>query len=441
MKQMNAVQKMGRRMMSSVAGKQKRVVVVDGTRTPFMMAGTAYNDYMAYDLAHFAIKGLLAKTAVDPNVVDTVIMGSVIQEVKCPNVARESALAAGIPNSVPCHTVTQACISANQAICNGAAMIQSGMADVVIAGGTETFSDVPIRFSKPLRKKFIASMKDKTPMAKLQRITKGLKMKDLAPEPPAIANFATGEVMGCSSDRLAAKFGVDRETMDKFALRSHQLAAKATEDGILAPEICAVDGHTEDNGIKGDSSMEKLSKLKPAFIKPHGTHTAANSSFLTDGAAATLIMSEEKALELGLEPKAFIAHSVFVGVDPFEELLLGPAYAIAKLLKSANMTMADIDVWEIHEAFAGQVLANLAALESDSYAKENFGYDAKVGSVPEEKLNIHGGSLSIGHPFGATGSRLTLTAANRLIREDGKNAMIAACADSGLGVGMILERY
>lgn len=430
-----------RRMASTSSSSKKRVVIVDGTRTPFMMASTAYNDYMAYDLAHFAIKGLLSKTALDPKLVDTVIMGSVIQEVKCPNVAREAALAAGIPNDVPCHTVTQACISANQAIANGTAMIQSGMADIVVAGGTETFSDVPIRFSKPMRKKFIASMKDKTPMKKLQRITNGLKMSHLAPEPPAIANFATGEVMGCSSDRLAAKFGVSRESMDKFALRSHQLAAKATQEGIFSSEITAIDGHTEDNGIKGDSSLEKLSSLRPAFVRPHGTHTAANSSFLTDGAAATLIMSEEKALELGFQPKAVIAHTMFVGVDPFEELLLGPAYAIAKLLKSANMTMNDIDVWEIHEAFAGQVLANLAALESDSFSKDNWGYTGKVGSVPDEKLNVHGGSLSIGHPFGATGSRLTLTAANRLIREDGKNAMIAACADSGLGVGMILERY
>jgi len=344
-----------RSLSTAAASSTKKVVVVDGSRTPFALASTYYKDYMAYDLGVHAIKGLLTKTALDPKLVDTVIMGNVIQEVKCPNVAREAALAAGIPNSVPCHTVVQACISSNQAIANGVAMIQSGQADVIIAGGTETFSDVPIRFSKPMRKKFIASMKDKTPMAKLQRITKGLKLAHLAPEPPAIANFATGEVMGHSSDRLAAKFGVTREAMDKFALRSHQNAARATEEGIFKDEISPVDGHTTDNGIKGDSSLEKLSSLRPAFVRPHGTHTAANSSFLTDGAAATLIMSEEKALELGYQPKAEIAHTTFVGVDPFEELLLGPAYAIAKLLKSANMTMKDIDVWEIHEAFAGQV--------------------------------------------------------------------------------------
>jgi len=407
-----------------------------------MKGGTAYNDYMGYDLARLAIKGLLTKTAIDPAIVDTVIMGSVIQEVKCPNVAREAALAAGIPNHVPCHTVTQACISANQAIANGHAMIASGQADVIIAGGSETFSDLPIRFSKPLRKKFIASMKDKTPKAKLQRILGGLKPAHLAPEPPAIANFATGEVMGVSSDRLAAKFGVSREAQDRFALNSHLNAAKATQEGLLLPEICAVDGNTTDNGIQSESTYEKLASFKPAFVRPHGTHTAANSSFLTDGGAATLIMSEEKALELGYQPKVTIERTVFVGVDPFEELLLGPAYAIAKCLKQMNMTMDDIGVWEIHEAFAGQVLSNLTALNSDKFSAENFtGYSAKVGSVPDEKLNLLGGSLSIGHPFGATGSRIILTAANRLIREDKEYAMLAACADSGLAVATILKRY
>jgi len=379
---------------------------------------------------------------VDPTIVDTVIMGSVIQEVKCPNVAREAALAAGIPNHVPCHTVTQACISANQAITNGAAMIASGQADVIIAGGSETFSDLPIRFSKPMRKRFIASMKDRTPMAKLKRIFKGFKPVMLAPEPPAIANFATGEVMGNSSDRLAAKFGVSREAQDRFALKSHLNAAKATKEGLLLPEICPVDGNTEDNGIQSESTYEKLAGFKPAFIKPHGTHTAANSSFLTDGGAATLIMAEEKALELGYAPKVTIERTIFVGVDPFEELLLGPAYAIAKLLKQQNMTMEDIGVWEIHEAFAGQVLSNLTALDSDKFCQENFaGYSAKVGAVPDEKLNLWGGSLSIGHPFGATGSRIILTAANRLIAEDKQYAVLAACADSGLAVATLLKRY
>jgi acetyl-CoA acyltransferase len=213
----------------------------------------------------------------------------------------------------------------------------------------------------------------------------------------------------------------------------------------LKDEITPVDGHAVDNGIKADSTMEKLASLNPAFVRPHGTHTAANSSFLTDGAAATLIMSEQKALELGYTPKAYLHTWGFVAVDPWEEMLLGPAYSIAQMLSRAGLDMKDIGVWEIHEAFAGQVLSNLNALNSKTFAKENLkgGWTRgeTVGEVPRDVLNTLGGSLSLGHPFGATGSRIANTAANRLVREDKELAMIAACADSGQSVGMILERY
>merc|ERR1711871_341204 len=272
----------------------------------------------------------------------------------------------------------------------------------------------------------------KGPMGALG-LLKGIKPGDLAPQPPSIKNFLTGEVMGHNSDRLAARFGVSRADQDEYALRSHHNAAKAHADGIYDDEIVAHNGSIEENGIRGDSSLEKLGKLKAAFIKPHGTHTAANSSYLTDGAAATLVMSEGKAKEMGFKPKAYLHSWSFVSVDPFEDLLLGPAYAISDVLKKAGLTMQDIDVMEMHEAFAGQVLSNLAALQSDAFATESLGRSEAVGMVPMERLNPHGGSLSIGHPFGATGSRLTLTAANRLHAEDGKYALIAACADGGLG--------
>jgi len=280
----------------------------------------------------------------------------------------------------------------------------------------------------------------KGPMG-IVNLLKGLKMADLAPEQPAIANFTTGEVMGVSSDRLSAKFGVSRKDMDEFAVRSHANAAKAHSDGFYKGEVMPYKGSTEENGIKGGSTYEKVSSLKPAFIRNQaGTHTAANSSFLTDGASATLIMSEKRALELGLKPKSYLRNWEFVACDPFEELLLGPTYGARKSLDAMNMTLDDIDTFEIHEAFAGQVLSNLVAMDSQKFADKAFN-GKKVGEIPVEKMNTKGGSLSVGHPFGATGNRLVTTASNRLQEEGSRFALLAACADGGIGASAILERY
>jgi len=423
----------------------RSVVVVDGCRIPFSRSEhkeNPYKDMMTYDLGRLALKGLIDKTALDVKTIDYVTFGTVIQEVKTSNIAREAALGAGIPNYVPSHTVTQACISANQAICTGAEKILSGRADIVVAGGAEIFSDVPIRFSRKMRKNMLAASKlgRKGPLAMAGRVVKGLGLKDLAPETPAIANFSTGEVMGHNSDRLAARFGITRKQQDDFAFLSHENAQKAHDDGFYDNEIVPVNGSIKENGIFGNfQNREGLDKFRPAFVKPHGTHTGGNASYLTDGAAACLIMSDEKAAELGYTPKTYIREWTFQAVDPFEELLLGPAYSCAKVLKDSGLTMADMDVIELHEAFAGQVLANIAAMGSDDFGKEKLGLDGKLGDVDMTKLNLRGGSLAVGHPFGATGARLVTTASNRLIEEGGRYALIAACADSGLGHACILE--
>ena len=237
-------------------------------------------------------------------------------------------MAAGIPISVPSHTISQACISANQAITTGAEKILAGQADIVIAGGCETFSDVPIRYSRNIRQRLLQLPKaSKKGVLGMLGLLRGLSLKDLSPEAPAIANYTTGEVMGSSSDRLAAKFNVSRRDQDEYCMMSHQRAAKAHAEGLYVDEIVPVDGSVTENGIKADTSMEKISKLPPAFIKPHGTHTAANSSFLSDGASACLLMSEERALQLGFVPKAYIRTWTYVAVDPFDELLLGPTFA------------------------------------------------------------------------------------------------------------------
>ncbi|CAM9266268.1 unnamed protein product [Phaeothamnion confervicola] len=435
---------MGRRLLSAAApDASKMPVFIDGARIPFAMSGTTYKDKLAVDLAKLALQGLLVRNPeLDPKAIDYVLYGTVIQETRTSNIAREAAMAAGIPNTVPAHTVTQACISANQAMCTGAEKIMAGRADVIVAGGCETFSDVPIRFSRPVRQRLIAAPKAlKRGVPGALGLLKGLKMADLAPETPAIANYTTGEVMGNSSDRLSGRFGISRLSQDEFALRSHKNAAAAHEKGVYLEEIIPVDGSTAENGVKSDSTIEKLSSLKPAFVKPHGTHTAANSSFLSDGASAALVTSEATAKAMGLTPRSYFRSWAFVACDPFEDLLLGPTFATAKVLDDLGLTLKDIDVFEIHEAFAGQVLSNLAAMDSDVFASKSMGRPAKLGEIPMDKLNVHGGSLSLGHPFGATGVRLVATATNRLHREGGRYALVAACADGGIGHACILERY
>lgn len=429
-----------RRSFSASAGR--RVAIVDGARIPFSLSQTKYEEQLAVDLARQSLVGLINKSGITPSEVDYVVYGSVIMEPRTSNIAREAAMHAGIPQSVPAHTVTMACVSASAAICQGAEKIMAGKAEVVLAGGCETFSDVPVRYSKPIRKRLLSMSKAmKKGPATVLGLLKGLKLKDLAPEAPQIANYTTGEVMGHSSDRLAAKFGVSRQAQDEYAVRSHTNAAKAHADGLYVDELVpAFSSDLSENGIRV-SSPEELAKLKPAFVKPHGTHTAANSSFLTDGAAATIVMADTKARALGFKPKAYIVDFCFAAVDPFEELLLGPTYAISQLLLKNNLSFADIDVIEMHEAFAGQVLANFTALSSDQFAQAHLpGRAAKVGDVHIDKVNTLGGSLSLGHPFGATGSRLVTTAANRLQRENKRFALVAACADGGIGHACLLER-
>ncbi len=421
-------------------------VLVDGARIPFQRSGTGYKKLMAYDLGRMAIEGLIGRSGINGDQLDRVIMGSVIQDVNTSNVARESALGAGIPNSVPAHTVTMACISSNQSVGSAVDLIRSGQAKIILAGGTETLSDIPIRFRKKFRQKLLDARKYKSPGDWLS-FFKGLRPSDFLPDIPSISEFTTSETMGESSDRMAAHFGISREAQDEYALRSHKLAAKATNEGLLDNELLPAavppgfEVITQDNGFREDSTLEKLASLPPAFNKPHGTATAGNSSFLTDGASASLIMEKQTALDLRLKPKAYIREYNFVSQDPGEELLLGPAYATPKILDSTGLNVNDIDVFEFHEAFAGQILTVLKALNSEKFAADYLDRSSKVGEIPMDKFNLWGGSLSLGHPFGATGVRLVTTAANRLHHEDGNLALVTACAAGGQGHAMILERY
>lgn len=387
----------------------------------------------------------MTRNPVDPAQLGQVVMGTVIANLATSNVARDAALGAGIPESVPAVTVTQACVSSNQAITLAASSILTGHAGLAIAGGAESMTDIPIRYRKRLRDKLVESRRYKGVLDYF-KFFRGLRPSDLLPEIPAIEEFSTGRSMGEDCDRLCARIGVSRVEQDEFAYRSHRLAHRAAEEGVLAGELEPVrlppdfQSIDRDNGVRSDTTLEKLGSLKPAFVKPHGTVTAGNSSFLTDGAAAVLLASEEAATEAGMQPKARIREFAYSAQDPDEELLLGPAYATPRVLERAGLSLQDIDVFEFHEAFAGQVLANLKCLASPSFGRDKLGLAGAVGEVPMDRLNLWGGSLSLGHPFGATGARLVTTAVNRLRHEDGELALVASCAAGAIGSAIVLER-
>jgi acetyl-CoA acetyltransferase family protein len=425
---------------------KREVVFVEGGRTPFLRSQTDFRHFSAYDLGRLAISGLINRTKLDGSTVDHVYYGNVIQDINTSNIAREASMAAGLPDTIPATTLSMACISSNMALTTAFDSILTGQINSAIVGGVEVMSDIPIRFRKKFRQKLLETQKYRKPTDWL-KFVRGLKPSDLLPEIPSISEFSTGETMGQSCDKMAAKYGVNREEQDAFALRSHLRAAKAANDGLLKDEIFPVSVKNgeklidSDNGVRGDSTMEKLSSLRPAFVKPHGTVTAGNASFLTDGASAALVMEKEFALKQGYKPKALLRSYSYVAQRPGDELLIGPAFAVPKVLDAMNISMDEIDVFEFHEAFAGQMVTVLKALGSDDFAKERLGRKKKVGNVPIDKLNTLGGSLSIGHPFAATGIRLVTTAANRLITENGRYALIAACAAGGQGHAMVIERF
>lgn len=429
------------RKLSTSSITRRNVAFIDGVRTPFAQSSTTYKDLIAYQLQRMAFLSLVKRTGVQKNSIEHIITGSVIQENKTTNVAHEAAATAGFPNSIPCVTVTLACISSNYAITTAMRQIGSGDYDTVMCGGVETMSDVPIRVSKPARSLLLDMNKAKSMGQMIKNLMK-VRGKHIALDLPAVSEFTSGETMGHSADRLCQSFGIKRKDQDEYALRSHQLADKATKEGLLS-DVDTVFVHKKgavstDNGIR-PSSMEQLSKLRPAFVKEYGTITAANSSFLTDGASACLLMSEEKAKKHGLKPKAILRDFIYTKTDPKDQCLLGPSYSIPRLLHRNKMTWKDIDVIEMHEAFAGQILANLEALDSDHFA-ETFVKTKKVGRPDLNKFNLWGGSLALGHPFGATGIRLVTTAANRLHHENGRFAIVAACAAGGHGHAMLIEK-
>ncbi len=424
----------------------RRVAIVTGVRTPFAKAGSAFANTTAIQLGVVAVRELLNRAELAPTEVDHLVYGTVIPSVTAPNIAREVTLGAGLPPSVPAFSVTRACASANQAITSGAEAIALGQADTVIAGGAEVLSDIPILVGKRLSKALVAASRARSLGARVGAFT-ALRPRDLTPITPAIAEPTTGETMGQSAERMAKENHISRQAQDEWALRSHKLAAAGTADGRLTAEIVPTfvpptyeQAVTSDNGIRADTSLEKLSQLKPVFDRKYGTVTAGNASPLTDGASAVLLMAEDKAKALGYEPLGYIRSWAFSALAPSDQLLQGPAYAVPVALDRAGIAMQDIDLMESHEAFAAQILSNFQALDSDRFAQEKLGRAHKVGLPDVERINVMGGSIAIGHPFGATGGRLTVTLLQELKRRGRHLGLITVCAAGAMGFAMVVER-
>ncbi len=425
-------------------GKKQRAVIVAGVRTPFVKAFGKFLKLDSIDLGDIAVRSLLERTDVPHQEIDSIIWGGVILPSHAPNIAREIALDLRLPPSIEGMTCTRACASGLQAVTLAAAAIERGEADVVIAGGSDSTSNAPLNLPQKAVHALapLAFGKAATPGDYLGVLAQMMPITDILPKMPKIAERTTGEVMGESAESMARRNEISREAQDRFAERSHHRAAQAIASGRFDHEVTAVeapDGWVHaDNIVRGDTSVEKLSKLRPVFAKD-GTVTAGNASPLTDGAAAVLLMSEDKARALGYKPLAAFRSWSYVGVDPADQLLIGPALAMPKALDRARMELKDIDLVDMHEAFAAQVLSVTKALASKGFAEVRLGKNKAVGEIDEDSFNIHGGSLSIGHPFGATGARMVTTVANELANSGRETALLGICAAGGLGAAAVLE--
>jgi acetyl-CoA acyltransferase len=431
--------------MATLGTNGRRVAIVAGVRTPFAKAGTTLKQLTAIELGKLCVAELIQRANLDGKAVDAIVYGTVVPSVIAPNIAREVSLMPMLPKGCEAYTVSRACASANQAITDAADQILLGHADVIIAGGAESLSNIPILHSRAMSEKLVSFNRARS-AAQRVKILGTIRPKDFVPISPAIAEPSTGEQMGESAEKMAKINHIAREDQDEFALLSHQRAAEGTRDGRLTAEIMPIyvppkldSAMTADNGVRTDTSKEALAQLKPVFDRKYGSVTAGNSSPLTDGASAVLLMSDAKAKALGYAPLAYIRSYAYAALDPGEQLLMGPVLAAPVALSRAGLTLTDIDLVEMHEAFAAQVLSNLQGFESPTWAAR-AGFSAPVGAVDLDRLNVMGGSISIGHPFGATGGRILTTLVNELRRRDGEFGLMTVCAAGGMGHAMVVER-
>jgi len=424
--------------------KGERIAVVAGLRTPFVRQATAFHGVPAVDLGKMVVNEMLQKHDIDPNIIEQLVFGQVVQMPEAPNIAREIVLGTGMSVKTDAYSVSRACATSFQSAVNITESIMAGTIDVGLSGGADSSSVAPIGVSKKFARSLLDLSKTKTLGQKLA-ILKQLSFRDILPVSPAVAEYSTGISMGQTAEQMAKTYNISREDQDALAHRSHTLATQSWAEGKLDGEVMTA--HPEpfktfvdkDNCIRENSDLASYARLRPVFDRKHGTVTAANSTPLTDGAAAMLLMREGRAKELGYKPLGYIKSFAFAAIDVWQDMLLGPSFSTPIALARAGMELKDLDLIEMHEAFAAQTLTNMKMFASQKFAQQHLGRDKAIGEIDMDKFNVMGGSLAYGHPFGATGARLIVQTLNELNRRGGGVGLTTACAAGGLGASMIVE--
>ncbi len=424
----------------------RRAAVVAGLRTPFVKAGTDFKDLGAVDLGAAVVNELVARSGIPPGEFDAVVFGQVIPSKTVTLIGREVVLRTQLPRTVQAHTVARACATSIQAATDAADQIRLGQSDCAIAGGAESISDAPIFAGRTLAQTLVEVSRAKSVGDKVKILAR-LRPRDFAPELPALEEPTTGLTMGQSAEIMVQKNGISREAQDAVAFQSHARAAAAWESGKFDGEVMHVPVppryekiSARDNVVRKDTTVEALAQLRPVFDRRYGTITAGNSSPLTDGAAALVLMSEEKARATGIRPLGFIRSYAYAALDPRDQLLQGPAYAAPVALDRAGLALEDMDLVDMHEAFAAQVLSNLQWFASKEFAEKKLGRPRPMGEVDPAKLNVNGGSIALGHPFAATGARMILQTLREMGRRNAQHALLTVCAAGALGAAVVLER-
>lgn len=431
-----------RQNLTTAAGD--RIAIVAGLRTPFAKQATYFHGVPALDMGKMVVQELLNRYSLDPREVEQLVYGQVVQMPKAPNIAREIVLGTSLPVTTDAYSVSRACATSFQTTVNVVESMMAGNISVGIAGGADSSSVLPIGVSRALAHALVDLNKART-LGQRLAIFKRLRFKDLMPVPPAIAEYSTGLTMGDTAEQMAKTHNISRADQDALAHRSHTLAHESWEAGKLDAEVMTAyaepykDFLKRDNTVRSDSKLDGYAKLRPVFDKKHGSVTAANSTALTDGASAILLMTESKAKALGYEVLGYVRSYAFSAIDVWEDMLMGPSYATPIALDRAGMKLSDLTLIEMHEAFAAQTLANMKMFASKKFAQDKLGRSEAIGEIDMDKFNVMGGSLAYGHPFAATGARLITQTLNELKRRGGGVGLTTACAAGGLGAAMIVE--
>jgi len=420
----------------------ERVAVIAGARTPFLKIATGYSTTPARLLSAHLVAELVERADIDKKHIEKLVFGQVVMSPDAPNIAREVVLGANLPVETDAYSVSRACASSYQSAADIAMNIQAGVIDVGVAGGCDVMSQPPISFNKKMTEAMVRSTYHKG--SKLKAF-KGIGLKDLVPTQPAIKEPSSELTMGQAAEKMAKENGISREDQDALAHRSHTNSAKAWEEGWFDEQVMSVimgpdyQSISKDNLVRSGSELSKYASLKPVFDRDNGSVTAANSSPLTDGASAVILMSESKAKALGYIPLGYIKSFAFAAIDPNWQMLMGPSFASPKALDSAGLSLKDMDLIDMHEAFAAQVLSNTQAFASKKFAQERLNRSEAIGEIDFDKFNVSGSSISLGHPFAATGTRQLTQMLYDLKRTGGQHGLITACAAGGLGAAMVLE--